>query len=340
MRHGKTLLAAVALLVVMSSLSSSGEESPTAEKDAPPRGDTFQQAAARQAALVARAWTAESAGQMESALALYREAVAIGAPGESLEYAWFGVGRCEARRGRLWSAFEALERSYPPSYVPDEVERRVALEMRIGRALMALEGGEVPDLPPGEKSRSGYAAASRVFQRVVYNLPNGQEAAGALLLRGDCLRAMGDLAEAEIAYRRAMRRREESLDGWRATLTLAELLVRTAPEDAGRVERLTEAAALLESVETSPRAAEALADELNRARRLLEETRAADALDKAQFYLERGDARHRQAGIFALREVVRLYPGTAAAGTAADRLADLGVEPAEDPVPATEGPRK
>jgi tetratricopeptide (TPR) repeat protein len=326
------MIPAVALCALIAVSSNAAEE-----KETPSGGDMFHQALQRQRALVRRAWEAESAGGTDRALGLYRRAAEMAVPGESREYAWFGIGRCEARRGRLWSAFEALERSFPPTYVSGEVERRVALQMRIGRALMALGTEPVPDLPDGEKSLSGLAAASRVFQRVVYNHPNSREAAEALLLRGDCLRAVGDRSEAEIAYRRAIRRRETWSGGWVATAALAELLIRAAPEGPGRAEALDEAEALLESAGSVPRPPEALATRLRSARALLRETRAADGLARALFYLERGGGRHRQAAVFSLREVIRRFPGTEAADTAAQRLGDLGVAPEPDPAPETEG---
>ncbi|MDR1613287.1 MAG: tetratricopeptide repeat protein, partial [Planctomycetota bacterium] len=249
------------------------------------------------------------------------------------EEAWYGVARCEYRRRNWWRAFDALERSFPKSFVPDEVAGRVRLEMFIGERLWRVGDNPAPEAVAEGRQLSGYQAAAKVYAAVLFNQPNANDAPLALLRRGDAAALYHDYEEAAKHYRQLIAYYPDSEHALRARSSLAEAIYRrewpTGFPEAARDDALS----VMADVE---RARGALSDEAairrERAVAVANDLEAETKLRHAKEYLSGMRLRKsREGAIFLLKDVVARYPDAPQAGEAREMLLALGVEP---PAPA------
>ncbi|MDR1534407.1 MAG: hypothetical protein LBU64_04830 [Planctomycetota bacterium] len=269
------------------------------------------------------------AEQIAKAIDAYTDIVAMaGAGDEAREEAWYGVARCEYRRGNWWKAFDALERSFPRLFDRGEVAGRIKLEMFIGERLWRLGDAAAPDAFSEGEPLNGYQAASRVYAAAIFNQPTAQDAPLALLRRGDAAALDRDWEAAGKFYRQVVEYYPESEPAMQARSSLAESVLRqysdgmpeAAREDLGVIMDDVERAEAGLSGESEERRRRAVV----RANDMEAETR----LRHAREYLRNVRVRKsRDAAVFLLGDVVSHFPGTAQAGEAAEILRGLGIDP-------------
>jgi tetratricopeptide (TPR) repeat protein len=235
-----------------------------------------------------------------------------------------GRARCLLALGRLKEAFRAAEESFPEETPrPAQLRARCELELEIGRRL-ALRGRQA-EAEPAEKNGAALQAASRVFEAILYNDPQGPYVPEVLFELGNVELARGRIARArkafvEIVYRHGSSRWVDAARIRGARCLLLEQEAQT------RDERLDEAVRLLQGVHRPPLPVVGcdLRVELARVQELLRETQAAAELAKAEFYLKRGTERARRAAVFLLQGLCRSHAATEAARSARERLTALG----------------
>lgn len=255
------------------------------------------------------------------ALAIYRATLRNGATGEVAEEAWLGVARCELLLGNPWRAFLAVEQSFPSHYDARRVSERITLQIEIAKALEA-QGMTPVDMGEGEEKKStGYEAASRIYERIVYNDPQHPFAPEALLRAGDCHRKIGNYDQAEFRYRQLLTHYEHAEAVGLARPSLAEVLARrhraTNP-DAVR----SEVADLLPPEELEVEMSEAVRERTQAAHAVRNETEAESMYEKARYYAGTG-RRGRSAAIFLCEDILKRFPGTPSAVEAQTLLETL-----------------
>ncbi|MCC8189889.1 MAG: tetratricopeptide repeat protein [Planctomycetes bacterium] len=270
------------------------------------------------------------ADQIAKAIDAYLAIIGMADAGsEAREEAWYGVARCEYRRGNWWQAFDALERSFPKAYERGEVEGRIKLEMFIGERLWRIGPDPVAGTGGDDGPLTGYQAASLVYEKAIFNQPSAQDAPVALLRRGDAASLAENWEEAVRHYRQVVEYYPESDQAMQARSSLTEAVYRQEwvggfPE-AGR----DDVGRLMDDVERqygrlSPEAEERRLRAVALANSLEAETKLAHA----KSYLTSVRVRKsRDAAVFLLGEVVSRFPETEQAGEAAAILRGLGVEP-------------
>ncbi len=273
---------------------------------------------------------AQTRANYESALDIYRKIIDSGARGRALHQSYFGLGRCYVALGRPWAAFVAIEKSFPLQLEPTGVQQRVSLEYKIARQLMArgeagIEQGLEQDKAM-QKKINGYQAASRVFNRIVYNDPRSAEAPKALLALGDCQVRLGDLDAAENAYRRLLRNGyEKTVESYEARAALAGVLIGKDYGASIPQAVVQEAKALLRECSLVPEKSSALCARIEKARTQRVAAGARDLLRQARFHMKQGN---RKTAVFLLKDILKLYPETSSAVKAAKYLQRL--EPQEN----------
>ncbi|MFH0910315.1 MAG: hypothetical protein V1918_02215 [Planctomycetota bacterium] len=238
--------------------------------------------------------------------------------------AHFGRGKALRSLGRLLEAFEEMEQSFPPMPNTQEIEARCAIEMEIGKQWLAL--GAKPVSPGGsdpEKNESGYQAASRVFQAVVYNDPQGALAPEAILGLGDAELGLSHFERAENTYLRLVRDYARSPWSDVARVRAARSMALRHPKEGMQSSLLLGAEELLSAVGATPWAYAPAAAEVEETRKLLNEGRADEDLARAEFYLKGPNERAKNAGAYLLRAIQERYAGTPAATKARERLRAL-----------------
>ncbi len=266
----------------------------------------------------------ETRKNYQAALEVYEKILSAGVRGEGRRRAWLGAGRCHAKLGNLWQAYEAIERSFPPELEPVGVQERVSLEFEIAERLEALGAGAVPDAGKGEKKLSGLEAASRVLDRIVYNDPRSPEAPKALLRLGDCRVRLDDIEGAERAYRRLLAPSYTATPAsFEARAALAKLLI--GKDHGGNVPPrvVKEATEYLRECALFKPKSDALKARIKAARKQRVAAAGRDLLNQARFHLRQGN---QKAGVFLLQDVLRKHPGTDAAREAEQILERLGIE--------------
>ena len=269
--------------------------------------------------------------QLGKAVAAYTEIIGMADAGtEAREEAWYGVARCEYRRGNWWRSFDALERSFPKRFERPEVEGRIKLEMYIGERLWGMGTKPVPGAMADGSQLNGYQAASRVYKAAIFNQPTAQDAPLALLRRGDASGLEGNWKEAAGFYRQVVTYYPESEPAMQARSSLTEAVYRqewpTGFPEAARddlnvvmddVERSDPASLSPEAEERRQRAV-AIANNLE----------AETKLRHAKEYLRSIRVKKsRDSAVFLLGDIVSHYPNTSQAGEASDILRGMGIEP-------------
>lgn len=271
-----------------------------------------------------------------------------------LPEALFGRAQALFALGRMMDAFVSVEKSFPSRPILAELDKRNALELKIGQAMLALGSAEAPVLPDGDQKKkwSGFDAASRVFEAIVYNDPEGAYAAKALLLLGDAYQKAGVTDKAEAVYRRLVSEfpSSEWLDA--AKLGSARcLLTRMEQGDRIRSEDLQEARRLLQGVQSEKKKPEEVRSEAARSgdsregdmatpqqdvinmhdelTARLQAQKALKMMEQARIYLRSHRSESRRGAVFLLREICSAYPNTPTAEDARQELTRLGVPIAE-----------
>lgn len=277
--------------------------------------------------------------QIEKAIGAYMSVISMADAGtEAREEAWYGVARCEYRRGNWWSSFDALERSFPQQYERSEVAGRVKLEMYIGERLWRIGTEPAPQAVVEGNQLSGYQAASKVYAAAIFNQPIASDAPLALLRRGDACTMEGEWKEAVKYYRQVVEYYPESDQAMQARSSLAEAVLRqewaTGFPEAGREDLST----LMGDVERShDRLSPEAQERRQRAVELANNMEAETKLRQAKEYLRSIRLKKsRDAGVFLLGEIVSRFPTTAQATEAADILRGMGIEP---PMALSDGTR-
>lgn len=293
------------------------------------------------AALKARERGDENAyrDQTEKAIAAYMSIISMADAGtEAREEAWYGIARCEYRRGNWWSSFDALERSFPEEFERAEVAARIKLEMFIGERLWRLGDEPAPNAIVEGKQLTGYQAASLVYDKAIFNQPTAKDAPVALLRRGDAEAMQGNWKEAVKLYRQVAEYFPESDQAMQARSSLAEAVLRqewpTGLPEAGR----DDLSNIMDDVERSQdRLSPEAEKRRQRAVELANTMEAETKLRQAKEYLRSIRLKKsRDAGVFLLGEIVSRYPTTSQAGEAAEMLRGMGIEP---PVALSDGTR-
>jgi|GEM_PF-4345974 len=263
-------------------------------------------------------WLVESAAQ--KALDRFDAYLAADPQPDLAPWARYGRGRALFALGRLQEAFEAVQESFPEKRpAPDRLAARCGLEVRIAHAFAARAAD--PDKDGDRKNAAALAAASRVFEAVVYNNPDGPYVAEALLGLGDVELARARPGRAAQAYLRLVEVGEDKALADLARARAALALARAHRADEAPVDApLDRAAELLDSLDESPGAPPA---DVRAARRALAEARARDRLDRALFYLRTPGRRSQNAAVYLLRSVVENHPRTDAAAEARGHLESL-----------------
>lgn len=265
----------------------------------------------------------EEEGRLEEALTAYQGVIAVG-ESPSLSEAYFGVGRCEARRGRHWTAFSAIEKSFPKEFHADAVSRRVHLEFSLGKAVMALGDAPVADAVEGAKTLTGYEAGARIFAAIVYNDPQSLVAPRSRLLLGDCQLALRRTAEAATTFRRAIRACQGRPEALEAKAGLIRALAEHPYPDNVPPEVFTEIEELLRQCTIVPEMTPELKERVEKAQASRNELHAKEMLRKARFYLLGKTKAGRKAARFLLEDLLHRYPETASAGEAQTLLSKIG----------------
>jgi tetratricopeptide (TPR) repeat protein len=278
--------------------------------------------------------------QLTKSIAAYMDIISMAdASGEAREEAWYGVARCEYRLENWWRAFEAIERSFPKTFAPDEVAGRVRLEMFIGERLWRAGDNAARDAIVEGRQLSGYQAASQVYAAVLFNQPSANDAPLALLRRGDAAALHHDNAEAAKYYRQLITYYPDNEHALQARSSLAEAIYRQ-DWPAGLPEAARDdVASIMADVERSQGVlSEEAATRRERAVAVVNDDAAGMKLRHAKEYLtSMRTRRSRQGAITLLSDVVTMYPGTPQAGEAREILVSLGVQPPR-PLPEPASP--
>jgi tetratricopeptide (TPR) repeat protein len=278
------------------------------------------------------------ADQIAKAVSAYADIVAMADAGnEAREEAWYGIARCEYRRGNWWKAFDAIERSFPGKFDRSEVAGRIRLEMFIGEHLWRLGEARVPDASSSGEILTGYQAASLVYAAAIFNQPAAADAPLALLRRGDAAAMDRDWEAAEKFYRQAVEYYPESESAMQARSSLAEMVMRRYSAELPEAAR-SDLGSIMDDVE---RADVGLSEEAEERRRravaVANDMEAETKLRHAKEYLKNVRVRKsRDAAVFLLGDVVSHFPGTVQAGEAAGILRGMGIEP---PMTLSDGSR-
>ncbi|MDR1519863.1 MAG: hypothetical protein LBU23_06945 [Planctomycetota bacterium] len=269
------------------------------------------------------------AEQIAKALSAYADIVAMADAGnEAREEAWYGVARCEYRRGNWWKAFDALERSFPGRFDRSEVAGRIKLEMFIGERLWRLGGAKVADAHSGDGLLNGYQAASRVYAAAIFNQPTASDAPLALLRRGDAAAIEEDWEAAEKFYRQVVEYYPESDPAMQARSSLAEAVLRRYSAGAPEAAR-DDVGLIMDDVERADAELSSEAEERRRrAVALANDIEAETRLRHAKEYLKNVRVRKsRDAAVFLLGDIVSHFPAAPQAREAADILRNMGIDP-------------
>lgn len=242
----------------------------------------------------------------------------------------FAVGRLLAETSPM-EAFRWIESSFPPRPDPKKVESRLKYQYNIGRTMMALGAREVT-LPwqsaPGGGPVTGYMAAATIFAAVEHTDPNGRYAAAAVLGVAEACARLDRPDIAELYYRRVIDAYSASRFVAQARTGLGKLLASRSEDGGGQVSRRALEDLLLPG-ENGGGTEEAPVDaEAGKVLAADAERRARKRYDKAESYGRLAGDRARASLVFQLREIIRRYPATEAAGMARDDLAGMG-----EPVP-------
>jgi tetratricopeptide (TPR) repeat protein len=241
---------------------------------------------------------------------------------------YFGRGLCLYKLGEYLEAFENIEKSFPKSPVKTEIDKRCALEYKIGRKIMA-EKNKVVKEGGGflKKSETGYQVAARIFKAILYNDPANKIAPEVLFSLGECEFAMGRYKHARQAYMRLVTYHADSSLVPIAKLRAAKCY---ASKSHGRknstrsVENTMKAEELVKSVRKTGASASVDSRELQNTVKLVESKKAAEMLKSAKYYLKIHKKGSRNSSIFILNDIISRYPGTYSAKEAAGLLEKHG----------------
>ncbi len=276
---------------------------------------------------------AEGGARIDDAKAIYRMAIHNGAQGFELEEAYMGLARCEFRQGNYWNAFEALESSFPKEFDQDGVALRIKMELDLAGRLARMGKREATGAP-FKKDINGnmlpdriscLEASAIIYKAITFNDPKGPYAPRGLLMSGRCYNELGMYKQSEDEYRHLVETYPESVETEKAQAELVEVLAKkNAAADKGIEgevqdevqDRLLQAKAVAKN---SPE----MAESVERANAALADTQSKAMLDKAEFYISRGNSKSLSAAKFLLNDIIKRFPQTAAAKIAAERLEKL-----------------
>ena len=276
------------------------------------------------------------------------EIVRASGRGPAYAAAWHRIARCEFRCGRLWPAFEALERSFPeapPGAPPPDmalVTARVTLQKRIGDALMIQGLRRVRDCRIDGQPANGYQAARKAYRAIVVNDRNHPDAPDAYLRYARCCVKLGDDKAAEEAYRSVfaidypghpvartarLELAQLYLDRYRAVNQDLPAAIRLEVDDLLRQAGLTADEGrrfrgdIREIVHQAPDIPVDRPDDLRAAEAERDEAEAGELLRQAQAYFNNIKTRSaRAAAVNLLRQVIERHPDTRAAEVARSLL--------------------
>lgn len=276
---------------------------------------------------------AQGGEKIEDAKAIYRMAIHNGAVGYELEEAYLGLARCEYRQGNYWAAFKALENSFPRKFDAQAVELRIKMELDLAGRLARTGEREVSGTPLKKDKAgknlpdrmSGFEAAAEIYKTVTYNDPKGAYAPRGLLMSARCYKEAGMIGKAEVEYRHLVETFPDSKEAQKAQAELVEVIaLKNLNNDKG-VEGVAQDEVLsrMQQAKTVAKQSPQVSASVEKAENALAETQSRSMLDKADFYIQRGNKKSRAAAVFMLSEIVRLYPQTKAAEEASGKLKKL-----------------
>ena len=276
---------------------------------------------------------AEGGSRIEDAKAIYRMAIHNGATGFELEEAYMGLARCEFRQANYWAAFEALENSFPKQFDQDGVALRIKMELDLAGRLARMGKREATGAP-FKKDENGKMlpdriscldAAAIIYKAVTYNDPKGPYAPRGLLMSARCYKEVGKLLEAEVEYRHLVETFPDSVETAKAQAELVEVLAKKSrTRDKGlEGEMQDEVQSRMIQAKAVAKNLPELEKSVARADAEIAQTQSSSLLEKADFYIKRGNRKSLEAAKFILLDIIKKYPDTPAAKTAAEKLEKL-----------------
>lgn len=273
---------------------------------------------------------AQGGDKLEDAKAIYRMAIHNGATGYELEEAYMGLARCEYRQSNYWAAFSAIENSFPKSFDNAAVELRIKMELDLAGRLARTGDREATGAPFKKDANgqmlpdriSGLEAAAEIYKAVTYNDPKGPYAPRGLLMSARCYKEIGRYLEAEIEYRHLVETFPNSKESQKAQAELVEVLAKKSESaDKGlEGEVQDEVLSRMLQARTVAKDSPELKESVDRAKDAIAETQSKAMLEKADFYIQRGNKKSREAAKFVLEDIIKKYPQTEAAKSAVEKL--------------------
>ncbi len=288
----------------------------------------------RQIYLSAKRLELEAGGErIEDAKAIYRMAIHNGAKGYELEEAYLGLARCEFRQGNFWSAFAALENSFPQQFDQDGVALRIKMELDLAGRLARMGDREARSAP-FKKDINGKMlpdriscldAAAEIYKTVTYNDPKGPYAPRGLLMSARCYKELGKFRESEVEYRHLVETYPNSKEAENAQAELIEVMAKkTELADKGlEGEAQDEILSRMLNAKAAAKSSPELEQSLERAEEAVATTQSKAMLEKVDYYLSRGNRQSIEAAKFLLNDIIKRFPDTEAATTAAQKLAKI-----------------
>ena len=276
---------------------------------------------------------AEGGSRIEDAKAIYRMAIHNGATGFELEEAYMGLARCEFRQANYWAAFEALENSFPKKFDQDGVALRIKMELDLAGRLARMGEREATGAS-FKKDKDGKMlpdriscldAAAIIYKAVTYNDPKGPYAPRGLLMSARCFKEVGRYREAEVEYRHLVETFPDSVESAKAQAELVEVLAKKSrTKDKGiEGEVQDEVQSRMLQAKAVAKDSPELEKSVERAKEAIAQTQSVSLLEKADFYIKRGNRKSLEAAKFILNDIIRKYPETHAAKTAEEKLEKL-----------------
>ena len=276
---------------------------------------------------------AQGGDKLEDAKAIYRMAIHNGAAGYELEEAYMGLARCEYRQGNYWAAFQAIESSFPKKFVTKEVELRVKMELDLAGRLARTGKREVTGAPL-EKDKNGnnlpsringYEAAALIYKAVTFNDPKGAYGPRGLLMSARCYKEAEQYYNSEVEYRHLVETYPDSEEAQKAQAELVEVIALKNMNNDKGIEGGTQDEVLsrMQQAKVVAKNSPQVSKSVEKAESAVAQTQSKSMLEKADFYIQRGNRKSRAAASFLLSEIIRLYPQTEAAEIAAKKLKRL-----------------
>ena len=276
---------------------------------------------------------ADGGEKIDDAKAIYRMAIHNGAKGYELEEAYLGLARCEFRQGHYWAAFSALENSFPKQFDQDGVALRIKMELDLAGRLAKMGDREATGAPFKKDSNgnmlpdriSCLEAAAQIYKTVTYNDPKGPYAPRGLLMSARCYKEIGEFKASEDEYRHLVETFPNSKETVKAQAELIEVLAKKSKSADEGLEGKVQDEVLNRMVQAKAVAKDSpeLERSLENAQAAVDDTQSLAMLEKADFYIKRGNKKSIDAAKFLLNDIVKRFPKTEAATKAAEKLEKL-----------------